>query len=140
MAAAPAVQSFFEQYRTTFARFDRDALVELFVFPLQLVSATKAAPSVSVVDRNDWPALLDGLFEAYRVLGVTGAEPLELATLDVASDVVSARVHWELRREDGGAIYDFTAIYTLADVSGSFRIAGIAHDELPKLEAALNAM
>ena len=137
--AAPAVHSFFDQYRATFARFERDALVELFVFPLQLVSATKASASVSVVNDEDWPALLDGLFEAYRALGVAGAEPLELTTLDVTPEVVCARVHWELQRTDGGKIYDFTAIYTLVDVGGSLRIAGIAHDELPKLEAALSA-
>ena len=137
--AAAAVHSFFDEYRTVFASFDRDALMELFVFPLQLVGATQAGASVSALGRDDWPALLDGLFEAYRVLGVAGAEPLELATLDVAPEVVSARVHWELQRADGVAVYDFAAIYTLVDVSGSLRIAGIAHDELPKLEAALSA-
>ncbi|MDQ4071389.1 MAG: hypothetical protein M3088_00740 [Actinomycetota bacterium] len=51
--------------------------------------------------------------------------------------VASGRVHWELRREDGSTIYAFTAIYTLARVGTAWRIAAIAHDEVPKPQAAL---
>lgn len=52
--------------------------------------------------------------------------------------LASARVHWRLQREDGSAIYEFTAVYTLAGDDGQWRVAAIAHDELPKLTAALS--
>lgn len=133
------VHPFFEEYRRTFSRFDRDALVELFVYPVQIVSAAGGAASVLTVDRTDWPGVVDGLFGAYRTLGVVDAQPLAFAVLEVTPQVFSARVHWELRRGDGSAVYDFTAIYSVVGRESDLGIAAIAHDELPKLEAALTA-
>jgi len=49
------------------------------------------------------------------------------------------QVHWELQREDDRPIYDFTAVYTLTRTEGRLQIVSIAHDELPKLRAAMNA-
>ena len=72
-------------------------------------------------------------------MGVTTGEILELTVLDVTAMVVVVRVHWALRRDDGSDVYDFTSVYTLAHSDGSLRIAAVAHDELPKLTAALNS-
>jgi hypothetical protein len=83
--------------------------------------------------------VLDGLLGAYRTLGVAEGVPLELEARELASGLRSARVHWELRREDGTAVYDFTAVYTLALLDGRWRAFSIAHDELPKLQAALES-
>ena len=68
---------------------------------------------------------------------MAGGEPLELAVTALTPPVASARVQWELCRDDGRAIYAFGGIYTLAQIGGSWRIAAIAHDELAKLRAAL---
>ena len=131
------LQTFFSDYRTTFARLDREALLPYFALPLHVVSATNEAPSVSTFDAGEWPAVFDGLLGAYRVLGVADAEPLQLDVTQISADVLSAHVHWELRRGDGSVVYDFTAVYTVVEQDGALRICGIAHDELPKLEAAL---
>ena len=53
--------------------------------------------------------------------------------------VAVVRVHWALEREDGGPVYEFTALYTLARRDDRLSIIAIAHDELPKLQAALRA-
>ncbi len=81
--------------------------------------------------------MLDGLLGSYRRLGVAGGVPLELRVSELTARACSVRVHWELRRDDGNAIYGFAAIYTLAQVDGAWRVFAIAHDELPKLNAAL---
>ncbi len=133
------LQTFFELYRTAFERYDRDALSGLFTFPLHVVSATDDAVAISVSDRDEWRAVLDRLLDAYRSLGVFDGLPLEIDITELTSHVCAARVHWKLRREDGSAVYHFTAIYTLVAVDGAWRVAGIAHDELPKLRAAQRA-
>lgn len=46
-------------------------------------------------------------------------------------------VHWELRRDNKNAIYDFTAVYSVVRVHNGWGAAGIIHDELPKLQAAV---
>lgn len=118
-------------------RLDRDALSELFTLPVQVVSAIDHGVTVSVSNREEWFAVLDGLLAAYRSLGVADAEVLESEPMPVTPELASARVFWRLRRDDGSCVYHFTAIYTIAEINGTFRVAGIAHDELPKLQAAM---
>jgi hypothetical protein len=133
----PEIRDFFDEYRATFARYDAQALAELFAFPVHVVSDSEHIEPSSVASRDDWLPVLEGVLGAYRTLGVAGGEPLELELWELTSRVASARVHWELRRDDDSAVYDFTAIYTLALVGGRWRVTAIAHDELPKLQAAL---
>jgi hypothetical protein len=132
------LRTFFDDYRTTFASFDLDALGALFTFPMHVVSATDDEVSVAVYDGDAWPAVLEMLFGAYRGLGVAGAELLAFETSAVSPDVASVRVHWELRRNDGSSVYDFTAVYTVVVVDGALRVTAIAHDELPQLGTALS--
>jgi hypothetical protein len=131
------LRAFFDDYRSTFARYDAEALAELFAFPFHVISDMDEIVPLSVAGRDDWIGVLEGLLGGYRTLGVAAGEPLELDVVELTPRVVSARLHWELRREDGSAIYDFTAVYTVARVGGAWRVAAIAHDELPKLQAAL---
>lgn len=134
----PSLDDFFDDYRTTFARYDADALSALFAYPFQAVSATDDGVTITVSQSVDeWRPVLEGLLGAYRSLGVADGEPLELYANELAPNAGSARVRWELRREDGSAIYDFTAVYALARVGGAWKVASIVHDELPKLQAAL---
>ncbi len=51
--------------------------------------------------------------------------------------VTVMRVQWALQRGDREPIYDFTAVYTLVRATGRLRIVALAHDELPKMQAAL---
>ncbi len=136
---AAEVRAFFDEYRATFARYDAQALAELFAFPFHVVSDTEDITPSSVATRDDWLGVLEGLLGAYRTLGVAAGEPLELDVIELTPRVASVRVAWDLRRADASAIYDFTAIYTLAQIGGAWRVAAIAHDELPKLQAALSA-
>ena len=139
MDTTPDLRAFFADYRTTFARLDRDALLPFFSLPVQVVSATNDATSISVFDAESWPSVLDGLLGAYRILGVADAEPLQMDVTQVTPQVLSAHVRWELRRHDGSVVYGFSAVYTVVEVDGALRICAIAHDELPRLDAALGA-
>jgi hypothetical protein len=130
-------RSFFDQYADAFARYDAPALAELFAFPLHVVGIAENPTAISVASREDWLPALGGLLGSYRRLGVAGGVPLELGVSELTAGACSVRVHWELRRDDGSAIYDFAAIYTLAQVAGAWRVFAIVHDELPKLQAAL---
>jgi hypothetical protein len=132
-------QSFFDEYAGAFARYDARALAELFAFPFHVVSITEDPTAISVSTRDDWLPVLDGLLASYRRLEVAGGVPLELEVSELTDRACSVRVHWELRKDDGSAIYDFAAVYTLAQVAGAWRVFAIAHDELPKLQAALRS-
>ena len=130
-------RAFMENYRQAFLRFDRDALVDCFAFPVQVVSVGGGDTVIASVERDAWGGVIDGILGAYRTLGVADGGPLELNVDDHLPRAGRAHVHWELRRDDGSVVYDFTALYTLAEVDGGLRVVGIVHDELPKLQAAL---
>ena len=133
------VRAFFDDYRATFARYDAEALADLFAFPFHVVSDTEEIAPMSVGSRDDWLGVLQGLLGGYRTLGVASGEPLAIDVNELSPRLATARVEWELRREDASAIYRFTAVYTLVRSGDRWRVAAIAHDELPKLQAALGA-
>ena len=125
------------QYRDAFVRGDVDALVDCFAFPLQVASVVGDEVTVSVAVAEEWPGVLEGLLGAYRRLEVTDAVTRTLTVDEPVRGVAFVRVHWELQRAGGEPIYDFTALYTMARTDGRLRIVAIAHDELPRLHAAL---
>ena len=128
-----------EKYRSAFSRGDLQALIECFSFPLQVVSTDAAGASVSVAVAEDWPGVLQRLLDTYQQLGVVNAMPLSLIIDEPMTSVALVRAHWGLQREGGDSVYDFTAMYTLAQSDGQLRIVAIAHDELPALRAAIQA-
>jgi hypothetical protein len=50
---------------------------------------------------------------------------------------VQVAVHWGLLGVQGRKVYDFDASYTLADLGDGMRITAIAHNEAPRLRAAI---
>lgn len=128
---------FFASYRAAFVASDVDVLLEHFAFPVQALSVLDDGVAISVSARDEWARLLGRLIDAYRALAVADAEPLELVVDEPMPEIASARVHWQLRREDRSTVYDFRAVYTLVRVDGRLRIAAIAHDELPRLQQAM---
>lgn len=60
---------FMEQYRTAFTQADLGALVDCFVFPLQVISVADGEASSSVADVEAWRGVLERLLGAYKRLG-----------------------------------------------------------------------
>lgn len=137
MTDTAAVGAFIERYRTTFASFDVDAIGACFAFPLQVTGEAGTVAVVSVPAVEAWRPQLERITGAYRALGVVGAEVADLAAVEVTQGIAHAVVHWSLRRADGSEVYAFTASYTLADLPEGTRIVAIAHDESPRLMAAV---
>jgi hypothetical protein len=135
--AMTAAEAFLDDYRKAFALRDAEALVERFAFPLQTVSVTEREAAVAVSTRDEWRRVIDRLLEAYAALGAADAAALEIDVAEPLPRVASVRVRWKLRRSDGSAIYDFTALYSLAQIGGRMRIVAIAHDEASRLQEAL---
>ncbi len=125
------------RYRGAFERADVDALVDCFAFPVQIVTVTQDGASISIADAGDWPGVLARLLGAYRRLGVASIVLQEMELHEPIGAVAVVRVRWALERADGGAVYDFTGTYTVASMDGRHRIVALAHDELPKMRAAL---
>ena len=133
------VREFMERYRAAFVRRDVDGLLDFYGFPMQLVAAGPIHPSVSVVAEEEWRLTVRRLVLAYRRLRVSSDSTGEFEVTRPLPGVASVRARWVLCGSEGEPIYDFTALYTVVDSENGPRIVAIAHDELPKITAALKA-
>jgi len=133
----PGARAFIDRYRRTFETFDLDAITAYYAFPVLVVSQADGVTTTSVPAAEGWRPQVERIVGAYRLLGVSGAtvESLEIAA--VTAGIAHATVIWSLHTASGNPVYDFTASYTLADLAEGTRIVAIAHDEAPKLVAAV---
>ena len=134
------LQELVELYRRAFAHADVPTLVNCFGFPLQVVTVADGDVSSSVAHAKEWPGVLERLLDVYRRLGVKDCVPLAVEITEPMDALAIVRVHWAPQREDGERVYDFTAVYTVALTKGRLQIVVIAHDELPKMRAALQGL
>lgn len=133
-----AAEAFIDGYRRTFESFDVAAVAAHFAFPLQVASeGGDAVTVVSVPDAKAWRPQIERIVGAYRLLDVAGATVEELRVAEVTPRVAHAVVRWGLATADGSPVYAFTASYTLVDGPDGIGITAIAHDETPKLMAAV---
>lgn len=132
-----APQDLINRYRSAFTRGDMVALMDCFGFPVQVLSVTDGQTSTSVRDRDQWAEVLTWLLDAYQRLGVTDAVPLALEITEPMEAVAVVPVRWQLRRADGGSVYEFSAVYTMARADGRLLIFGIGHDETSRIQSAL---
>ncbi len=130
-------EAFVDAYRRTFESFDAAAVAGCFAFPLH-VAGDAAEVSLSAVPSPDaWLPAIERIVGAYRLFGVARAVVRSLEVAEVTPRIAHALVHWDLRRADDTPVYDFHASYTVADTPDGPRITAIAHDEGPRLAAAM---
>ncbi len=137
MGESAKVREFFDAYRTAFEAFEAAAIADLFSYPCQITSDAGEIDVVTVPARDAWMPQLERLIEAYRSIGVRSAEIIELQVLELTPRLAQAAVTWRLVDAERQPIYDFDAAYTLADPGTGLRITAIAHNETPRLRAAV---
>ena len=57
--------------------------------------------------------------------------------IELTSLLAQVTFHWDLVDGRGRSIYDFDASYTVAERGDGIRITAIAHNEMPRLQAAV---
>ena len=127
-----SVNAFLDSYRTTFEKLDAPAIAEYFAFPLHVTQDGQEIGLAAIATRQDWIQSLERLLGLYRAIDVSTAGVLDLTVSELSPRLVQALVHWALFDGAGRSLYDFEAIYTLAQFNDMFLIAAIAHNEMPR--------
>lgn len=131
-------ESFIEHYRIVFERFSAPEIAEHFAFPLLVTGDSGGGVMLTVAtSKEQWTQQLDSLLASYRQIGVATSRVRALEAVTISPNLAQARVNWELFTGDGQPIYDFHSVYTLGRFDKELRVVAIAHDELPRLRAAL---
>lgn len=132
------IEDFFDTYRTAFAAFDAAATADLFAYPVQITSTNGQVSVTAIPTREAWLPQIERLVGLYRELGVRIAEIHELQAIELAPRLAAAVVRWGLVDEQGKRVYEFDAVYTLADLGEGLRITAIAHNETRQLRARMD--
>lgn len=139
-AMAARVAGFLASYVAAFERYDPDAIADHFAYPVQVTGDADEVTPVTVPAKDAWVVRLGELLGAYRSLGVATARVLDLSTTGLSPRLVVADVDWSLDDRAGATIYTFDSVYTLAQVGDGLRIVAIAHNETPRLRAAIGRL
>jgi hypothetical protein len=132
------VQEFLDAYCSAFEAFDVAAVADLFSYPCQIAGGEPEVTVTTLANRDVWLPQIERLLAAYRAIGVHSAEVRELRAVELTPRLAQAAVRWALLDQEREAIYDFDACYTLADFGQGMRITAIAHNETPRLRAAID--
>jgi len=130
--AALAIELFFASYREAFERADVAAVAAHFGESVHVASDTGAGVRLELSTGAEWRAVIERLLTLYRAIGVGRAEPRGLDVVGLSERLAQASVGWALFDDDGRALYEFRALYTLAHDGTRWRIVAVAHDELPQ--------
>ena len=131
------VRAFFTTYCTAYNRQDAAAISGSFADLVHVSADTGNQVTVHVATRAEMLKTIAHLLEMYRAIDFGSAEALALATDELSSRLVQARLRWLLRDKGGQKLYEFDAMYTLARHTEIFRITAVAHNEIPNYRAAL---
>ena len=137
MVERTVVERFLEDYRDAFQRFDASAVTSFYAFPCQVTGEADAVTVTSIASAEAWTPLVDRIIGGYRLLGVERADIAEFRMLALTPRLAQAAVRWVLVDGTGATVYEFDASYSLAELGDGLRITGIAHNETPRLRAAL---
>ena len=134
------VRAFFTKYCAAYIRQDATAICKHYADLVHISSDTGDRVTVHVATNDEMLKTIAHLLEGYRTIGFATAEALAVATDEMTSRLVQARVLWLLRDKAGEPIYEFDAMYTLARHTEIFRITALAHNEIPQYRRALASL
>lgn len=132
MELSERATAFFESYLAAFETLDPAAIAGHFGFPLHMTSDGDEVGLSSVPDEETWRGEIERLVGFYRDVGVVSARMITAHSVELSPRVEHAVVHWQLHDAAGADLYDFHAVYTLADAGGATKVVALAHDELPR--------
>jgi hypothetical protein len=129
------ITAFFDSYRTAFERQDAEAIADHFAYPGLVTSDAGAITLVPITNRQEWLGKLQQLLGMYQAINVGTARVLDLTVIEISPRLAQARLQWALQTAAGERLYDFVAIYTVAQTDGAFHITALAHNEMPQYQA-----
>lgn len=133
--AALEIDRFFASYSQAFHRFDAADLARHFCYPCHIVAEGDALSLSAIASTAEYVAIITRFLSLYRRVGVRGGAILELATTFLSPRLAFVIIHWRVDGDNAAPLYEFDSAYTLVKPADDWRIAAIAHNEMPRLFA-----
>ncbi|MBA2444023.1 MAG: hypothetical protein H0V49_01660 [Nocardioidaceae bacterium] len=131
------VDGFFQSYRSAFEAFDAPAIADHFAYPAHITSDNDEIVLMVASSREQWAQQIQRLLDVYTGIGVKSAHVLEQAVADLSPRLHQVKLRWALHDAADDMLYDFEAMYMLANLEGVLQITALAHNEQPRLRDCL---
>ena len=127
------VRAFLESYRDAFERLDAAAIADHFAYPSHITGDADEIALLQLSNRQDCLAAVEKVVAMHRELEAPSGTIRNLSIVELSPRLTQASLTMEVHRRTGGMLYDFQAVYTLAETRTGWRIAAIAHNQIPRL-------
>jgi hypothetical protein len=84
-------------------------------------------------NRQDCLAAVERVLAMHRELEAPSGSIRDLSIVELSPRLTQASLTMEVHGRAGGVLYDFGAVYTLVETRTGWRIAAIAHNQIPRL-------
>jgi hypothetical protein len=129
------VMDFLASYRNAFQSYDTDAIVAHYCFPCQLVSDAEPVAVTAIEGPGQCKAAVGYILSLHREIGVTSSRITQLDISELSPRLTGMMLRYELVDSDGRPLYDMQCFYSLLRTDQGYRIAGLTHNQLPRLLA-----
>jgi hypothetical protein len=130
---AVAVRAMLESYRDAFERLDAAAIADHFAYPSHIAGDADEVALIQLSNRQDCLAAVEKVLAMHRELEAPSGSIRDLSIVELSPRLTQASLTMEVHGRAGGVLYDFGAVYTLVETRTGWRIAAIAHNQIPRL-------
>ena len=130
---AAAVRALLESYRDAFERLDAAAIADHFAYPSHIIGDANEVALMQLSNRQDCLAAVEKVLAMHRELEAPSGSIRDLSIVELSPRLTHASLRMEVHGRAGEMLYDFEAAYTLAETRSGWRIAAIAHNQIPRL-------
>lgn len=130
---ADEVKQFFQAYCAAFEALDVEAIADCVAYPCHIVSDGDDVTLTAISNRRECLATMNRVVVLHRQLGAPSGRIEGLSILALSQRLAQASLRMDVLAGASHLLYDFQASYSLAKFEGSWRIAAIAHNQIPRL-------
>jgi hypothetical protein len=110
-----AVRALRESYRDAFKRLDAAAIADHFAYSSHITGDADEVALLQLSNRQGCLAAVEKVVAMHRELEVPSGSIRELSIVELSPRLTLASLTMEVHRRSGGMLYDFGAVYTLAE-------------------------
>jgi hypothetical protein len=126
-------------YFSAYQRGDIDEIIDWFLLPCHFVSDADEVVLMPLATREACLAGVERVVNWHRSLGVKGRRIVKQLVIELSPRISCVDVKVDVELEGAVKLYDFEAVYTFVRSEENWRIAAIAHNQIPRLLACARA-
>ena len=131
------VEQALASYMTAFEHFQTDAVLSHYAYPCHFTSDGDEVALMPLAEPAECRPRIERVMDWHRQLGADHSRIERRARTDLSPKLTCLTIRVEVLDRQRRFLYDFDGIYTFAHTREGWRIAAIAHNQIPRLLARL---